>query len=297
MYTPPLMQPTFKVTIFFLDPGTRLSWSESYYPMSLQTTDACIEPAVNLANARTNLNAATIQTINVRISNEAIQRDAYLFTSPKNGLIQTSNDDALVQDNTPAEVPYSTVLVREQSTSLYHAQRYLSGIADAVITDPPGPKLVNQFGNSWNTFKNLLMGLGKGKLLGQMWGMLVQSKQAADTVPAQLQTITFAGSVATMTLNGVFVAPGDVIRIYGAKWAAPAGNPGNMMVLTANQATGVVTAQVSGSGAGILWLGGGRVQRLRRILAAYTDIYRRGETHRKRGGRFFLPAGKSRKRV
>lgn len=295
MFLPPITVPTWRVTIFFRDPGSGLSWSEVYWPNGIESTDAALRAGIALANVRSNLNAPQIKTMALRASDELIQRDAYLVTPQEDNTLQ-GGSSLTFPDGQLQEMPYSTVLVRQEAGSLYHAQRYVSGILDDTIVDPPGPNFASpNFAKAWAAFKNQVLGLGKNKLVGQTWAMLVISKNKLDTVPQPVlafSPVVAGGSTYTITVPAVQVAVGDIVAIRNGKWiGTPSGNA-RYLVTAVNPATGSVT--VIGDNAGLIWKSGGMLVRQRRILVPITDLQVRGETHRKRGGRFFLPLGKSR---
>lgn len=293
MYQPPLTQDnTIKVTLFFRDPGTGLAWSEAYFPTALTSVDAAIIPAIQLMNAREKIDAWPIVNTAVRVSNESIQRDAELILPGPNTYDKGGQTEVFGSPAEPAEVPYSTVLIREQSGSLYHAQRYLSGIEDRAIVDPPGPDLANKFGANFLQWQQLLYGQGKGKLLGTTWGFIALSKSANDRIKTPVLNIGKVLNTYSITVQTMQFAVGDIVKVYGGKFTGNQSGSGYMLVIGIDADARIVTVQPA-PGYTAVWAGGGTLQRLRRIVVPYSSYEIRGETHRKRGGRFFLPRGKS----
>lgn len=297
MLPPPITVPAWRTTVFFRDPGSGLSWSEVYWAPPGESTDAAFNVSVSMVNARTNLNHPSIRTMAVRVSDEHIQRDAYLVTPGEGNAFQPTSDlgtDAL----NLAEMPYSTVMVRQESGSLYHAQRYVSGIYDATITDPPGPNLAGAgFLRNFQAWRNALLGIGRSKLASPAWQMLVLSKNPADTVSQPIMNVAnipLGGVLYTVSVPLVSVAVGDIVRIRGAKWIGNVNGNLSFMVISVNNAAGTITIQ--SDVAGLVWSSGGTIYRQRRILTQLSDVTIRGETHRKRGGRFFTPLGRTKRR-
>lgn len=294
MYQPPLMQDNvIKVTLFFRDPGTSLAWSEAYIPTALSSVDAAFGPAVLLMQARAKIDAWPIVNTAIRISNESIQRDADLILPGPNTYEAGGETEVFGGPANPAEVPYSTVLIREQSGSLYHAQRYLSGIEDITVVDPPGPALGNKFGANFLAWQQMLYGQGKGKLLGTTWGFIVISKSVNDRIKTPVLNIGKVLNTYAITVQTMQFAVGDIVKVYGGKFTGAQSGQGYMLVVSVDADSRIVTVQPA-PGYTAVWGGGGTLQRLRRIVVPYSSYEIRGETHHKRGGRFFLPLGKAR---
>lgn len=294
MIRPPILtEQVWCSTFFFRDPGSGLGWSEKYFNDSSANAEDAHTAGINLCNLRTNMNVLAIQTQAVRTSDEKIQRDAYLTEGGQSFKgTQLTLASALDQD---AEMPYSTALVREYNGSRYHAQRYLSGIPDKVIVDPPGPAPLAAWDNAFDAFKAALSGVSNRKgTTPTTWKFLALSKEPGDTVPSDVLAVIVNGGLLNITVKNVNVAVGDVVKIYNATWNVKPTNPGYLIVTAINPAAGLVTAAY-GPGPAPGWLFGGSLRRLRYITQAISGYDLRGETHHKRGGRFFLPLGKSRK--
>lgn len=294
MFTPPLkVSNVIKTTLFFRDPGSGLAWSESYIPIGATSVDEVHDDSIKLMVARSNINAWPIVNTAIRISNESIQRDAYLLIPGPNTFEAGGQTETFGGTADPAEMSYSTVLVREQATSLYHSQRYVSGIPDSAIVDPPGPAMNNVFGANWLKWQNTLYGNFGNKNPSRKWGFIVLSKDPLDRVPQPI--LAFAKPLGAYTFTVASTAGysvGDVVKMYGAKFVGNVTQNGYMLVLSADNATKQIVVQPP-AGSSFDIVQGGRLERLVRIPVTYTSYEIRGETHRKRGGRFFLPRGKS----
>jgi hypothetical protein len=292
----PIPASVFKSTMFFADPGTRLAWSESYFTQGSATLGQVFSNAVALCNIRQGMNHPDVQCIGLRSSDENVQRDAILSQGGQN-TIQTNGSLPIGVNESPA-VPWTTFFTRDEFVGGYHSQRYLSGFRANLIQDPVFKNPSPDYAAAFKVYADALL-TGKGMPNANLpWGNLVLSNAGADRNTQTLQNYT-SGVGNTLTLNvlqlGTF-AVGDVVKVYGANWVKkPIGN--GYAIITGIAAAGNQLTCLAPTTRQGTWLDGGTVQRLRFIFVAYTDIIIRGETHRDRGGRVFLPRGRQRNRI
>ena len=292
----PIPPAVFKVQFFFADPGTRLAWSESYFAQGTATLGDVFNNGVALCNIRQVMNHPDVTCIGLRTSDENVQRDAVLSQGGQNGIAQ-SGSAPIGAGETPA-VPWTTYFTRDEFVGGYHSQRYISGFRANLILDPPFIRQDPGFQAAFATYKDALVTGAKMPMGNLPWGNLVLSNVAADRNIQVLQNYapqTGNTVILTVVALGTF-AVNDVVKVYNANWAKkPTGN-GYLLVTKVDITTNQLTCLGAGSRFG-LWDDGGTVQRLKFAFVNYKDMILRGETHRDRGGRVFLPRGRQRNRI
>jgi len=266
----------FRMTMFFRDHA--YGWSESHWGNAAIGSVGDLKAiGPQLWKARAALlgfdpGDPDPQLVYVRYSDDSIKGDSLIETPIAGGGAIAGKITA----GDPAEVPYSVILLRGESTSLYHKMFYLSGVPDSVIVDPPGPIQPPAFSKALTAYFTVLKAFfaWKGKAKG---------------VPGQIKAITGIGgagdNVISCPAHG-FVT-GALVLIQGCNPKYPVTGYHAITVLTPDSfSLNGVTAPgyvYINAGTATLQVGG---------LFPYTNIVVRGETHRNRGRPFPFVRGR-----
>jgi len=213
----------------------------------------------------------------VRYSDDSLKGDSLIETPLAGG----SSVGGKLTAGDPAEVPYSVILLRGESTSLYHKMFYLSGIPDSVIVDPPGPVQPPEFQRRMTAYFNVLKQFfaWRGKQKGQ---------------PGQVKAITGIGgannNVITCPAHGFLTGAGVLIQGCSPKYPA--------LGYHTITVTGADTFSLNGViEPGYVYQNGGTATLKITGLLPYTNVVIRGETHRNRGRPFPFVRGRRKVRT
>lgn len=298
--------PVLKATLFFSD--GRFTWSESYYGVGDTDLKAFVGRANALSGVRKQLLGDSVSIFLVRVSDDKVQRDSVVWENGDPGFAggyATANKGQVVP---PAEPPYSCVLVRCEgrdpisgAVGGYRKSIYMSGWPQQDIRDPVGPILSAQSFANFLAFRTYVTKNG--------WGFLAFRRNADTFGPFQ---VTKASSLGAGSTNiAITIDPGkanpaiaakDVVQLQRFKAPAVGGTPGTQLSLNGTYRVDSVVGNVIN----IIFPGnpadynfstpGGTLVKRERWIVPFYDLSIRTETHRKRGGRVFLPLGKSKTR-
>jgi hypothetical protein len=278
---------------FLMEHG-KISWSETHWhtvPDSGIGLDLVLGDAVSLGHLRCGLFGTdltpdgTPKMPAIRVSFDDTFRDSLLSTATAGNELA----DAKGEGAAPPEVPWSVILLRLESSSLYRKNLYLSGVPQLTIIDPPGPQMVAPFQKAFNAWKK--------ELLSGRWGFKVRSKDPAISPENPVLFVTSAGTPPELVIAPIppGTVVGDQLIIRGGRYSSgPAVNHGTFVVSKIDAGT----AQLMGAPFQGGYTGGMFVRKLKYVVVPYTDVIVRGETHRKRGVRSGnAPLGRSRNRT
>ena len=263
-----------KLTMFFKD--GEYGWSETHY---YATVNAPLETVLLqgkvLATVRSTLLGNQPRLTYLRVSYDDVWRDS---------LIDSRSSDVMVNTDGPdAEIPYSVILVRGNSGTLYRKSIYVSGIADSAIVDPAGPKLTADYLKAFKKYFTALT---------DFWGFRVIIR---DTVTNPYRDVTAITGPAPMTFTvpAHGLATNDSIRYQGYKDQAKASCNGIWTI----DKVDADNFKLRGFTQFLLPLKFGRIQKRTIGVVPYTELIIVGETHRKRGRPFDSPRGRAKKRA
>jgi hypothetical protein len=189
--------PYYKVNLFFQQ--DQAGWSETYYTQS-GSNEGAYSAMLPFFVARLAILASPATLVAVRISDDAIYKDASLF--PLINPVQFPSQYL-------ADVPWNAQLIRLQSLDLYWRQLYLRGIPDAVYggagsSDTLFPALwqgaLNRFVSACMTGNLILIKVAQKPTGGLP---LIRNWVANDTLTTTVTSYTPHG------LN-----PGDTVQFY-----------------------------------------------------------------------------------
>lgn len=228
---------TFKCSMMFH--SDIYGWSETFYREDTDYTSA-FTVFRELAEKRHALNGGGVSLDYVRISDDAIQRDAFVSApgevtvSPNQSQPDTNVPFIRVQWGIPDQ-PHSGVLVRIEATALYHAMHCLRGVPDALIVWPAGPSNLIGWDEAFRRWRDYLIGNFRIKVRKQDEGF---TKKPINGARIDL------GPPVTWQLHAQGYAPvvGDKLRVTNFRWTR--GSPrinGLWQVETVNAGTAEFT--------------------------------------------------------
>ena len=320
-----------RATFFITD--NRFCWTETYYCTINSALKDVMSEAVSLAVKRVQLLASRNGDITqgpsldyIRVSFDDTWRDSLINTKCKRdgGAVQYNRGLLSQYLGAPnkggaayitslglsPEMPYSTILLRLQSGTLYRRSLYLSGSPQEVTIDPPGPQpnLVLAFQDALLNFEQEL---ANGK-----WGIKVMSREAGpgeekpvmNPTPPQpnQQAVNFnPDNTATVSIpNHGFPAidqfkdPPRVI-IRGTKYDRPTRGVNGTHHYTIKDANTINLAPPVLPAEDVedppVYQRGGHARYLFYVVKTIDDVQPVSETHRKRGVRSLAPLGRSKR--
>lgn len=291
---------TIKVTMFFT--CENYSWSEAHYYLGGTSFASTVIPASQLATLRSQLLGSFAVIEAVRFSAVPANRQVYELPSsnwPSGSLLV---DPGLV-GGTYSDQPYSALLINIQQ-AIANKNLYLAGIPDGVIeVDPNYPNGYVPSGNFAANLSNYMLfltGLGSG---GGSWGFRSRVKVPGTPVSAIGTQGGFGNNIGLVTAADPGVVAGEEAYLTGFRVLNPrvpglAGAYETLAVIPPSSGVATWTTVIGETGNvdpnNFLTLG--RVAPLTWQYLAYNNWRVVRATHRKRGGSFGLPRGRSRVR-
>lgn len=292
---------TIKVTMFFQ--AFKYSWSESHYLLGVSSFAAASSPASFLAKDRQDMLGFFANLVNVRLSYVPANRQ--IFDLPRTawpplGACQTGSD-TFNEDTTDA--PFSSIMVNLQNLAA-NKNLYLAGIPDDDIVftpdSPNGIRGQTTFLNGLNQYMAFLTGTSGS---GNSWGFRSRLAQPAQPVSLVQTEALYSNNVGVLTQNNPNVPVGAEAYLTGFKVANPRRpNLSGAYIVAAvippssGQAsfTTVLYRTTDVDTGNFQQLGS--IQPLQFQYLPYQTWRPVRVTHRKRGGSYGLPLGRSRVR-
>jgi hypothetical protein len=265
-------------------------WSETLWVLGTQGTLSQFQTiAFTLAQARVQLLADSCTLEEIRLSDDAVIRDAFLVPPPTPGISsdgQTTYGKGLVAlPPAPAAVSFN---LRLFSNTFYWGPVFLRGVPNGYmpgLTRRP-PTAPPAYQTSLDAYYETLT---KG---GNTWGISVLPKAPADGVLVAVQNISYgANNVVTVTAAGINLGVPTPVRINGVKIQKPGRFSVSDVIaqpVNANSFTLIYPRTYPG-----LYLSGGNVQVVPKKIVAITSVYPVGTTGRKTGRNFDQPRGRA----
>jgi hypothetical protein len=291
---------SIKVTMFFS--AFNYSWSESHYLLGVTAFAPAISAASFLANYRQNLLGFNAYLVNVRLSYYPASRQVFdlnrnLF--PTSGTLQVGSD-TFGADTTDA--PF-TCLLLNLSNLVANRNLYLAGIPDVDVEFTPGSPNGYLAQGNFTTPLNVYMNYLCGGASNAQWGFRTRVPQAAQAVLGLLPQPGYQNNMGVVTAANPGVLQGAYAFTIGFKTLNPralnlsggytvqavippsSGNPNWTTVL--NRTVGVNPLN---------FISFGFIEPLVFGITQYAFWRAVKITHRKRGGSYGLPRGRSRVR-
>jgi hypothetical protein len=281
----PILKNPPRVTLFMSGPNSVIS--ESHWHVADNDIDTALGDAYALAEQRASLLGSDGKMVLARVSLDNVYRDSEVV------------DTSLMTPpsaNTPCDPRMRNLRIRLEGTSLYRKTLYLGLIPDGVVTashyDDTGLA-------GWDALRKVYLQLLCGQLTkpGSVWGFLVTSKDPALAPVVQIKTATVSasGSILTVvTKQAHALAANGVVRLKGCAVAAglvPFLNGLYRVQSVVNNNSFTVACKLT---AATYTLARGTAQNKFKVFQRYTDYFQRDIGYHKRGGRAFLPLGRSR---
>jgi hypothetical protein len=290
---------TVKVTMF-MGAGS-YSWSESHYLLGASTFQAAIQPAAQLATFRFGLLGDNAFIIGVRLS--AVPANRQVFD------LQPSNWPAeIVLGGNPStedqfEPPFTSLMLNLENANA-NKNLYLAGVPDNIVSTQPGhigsyyPTVA--FGTALTVYMFFLLGQNSQ---GTQWGFRSRQKMPAQAVIDVGTQAGYGNNMGLTTAADPGIPVGSEAYTLGFKTK----NPRIPNISGAYKVVGVI-APGSGQPFWITVLGQtgnvdpnnfltfGFLEPLQFQYLQYQSYHFVRITHRKRGGSYGLPRGRSRAR-
>lgn len=276
-----------RVTLMFEDAA--FAWSETYWCNATDITLAQARAAAMLP-LRNQLSSTPTTMLGARISKDNVFRDSLFLDAV--GLQVGLGIVSPVDEPRAGERPYSVILLRGESGSLYRKSMYLGGVPSSLIIDPVGPVLDPAWAKAYRRWIALLSdGLSQ-------WGFKARLK-APDTTPEVHVATASAvgGQYVVTTIGDAQVAVNQFIAVRNVQYFQISGKPtplpnGYFQVVSVADVAGgkaytlgpifnLVTKPGSGFASRAIW-----------GFVPFSTLIVKGETHRKRGVRSGRPLGR-----
>lgn len=259
-----------RVTIGFNT--TSYGWSETYYRNS--TVADTVEPTLVLASLRSGfLCGPEVQIVFIRISDDAVQRDAFqirprLIDKPKINC----------RDVTAAP-PWNCRLIRCLNGANVVRFIEVSTIPKESLGPNQTPLIVGQFDDAIDVFRNELL---KGWCIDSVTGGVNPEKP--------IDQYTQADGIVTVTCPGHGFTDGQLIRIVKGKGPGRPAGQFRVTAITAN------TFKLIGIFQPFLYFGGSKAKNVSKGLVPIEATSNYKNSHRDRGRPFALQAGRAKAR-
>ncbi len=292
---------TVKVTMFFQ--AFNYSWSEAHYLLGVSQFTAAVSPASFLAKFRQDLLGAYSQLVNVRLSYVPANRQIYDL--PRNTWpAQGANNSGTGQvDEIATDAPFTALMLNLQNL-VANKNLYLAGVPDIDIvfspSTPTGFNVENSFLSPLLTYMNYLTGQSGS---ATSWGFRSRLTQPSFPVVRVQTEALYKNNIGVFTAVNPGIPIGSEAYMLGFKTANP-----RLPNLSGSYMVGAVippgsgeanwetllfrTAAVDPTNFNTL----GSIQPLVFTYLPYQTWRPVRVTHRKRGGSYALPRGKSRVR-
>jgi hypothetical protein len=189
-------------------------------------------------------------------------------------VIQPAIDDT-------ADVAYSALLIRMESSSLYRRLMYMRGCPDAMIVNPPGPRPTKAWLDAYEEWANEL---NKGA-----WGFKALLKEGPNA-PRFINGMVVVANQTVVQVTDHTFKPGDMVRIESVKGASvPRG-------VYAVDPINPTSFSLRGAPLGLSYDRGGTYQAQVRGIVPIVNVLVRGQTRRATGRPFDSPVGRRAKK-
>jgi hypothetical protein len=279
----------------------RYSWSEAHYYLAVNDFNSTIGPATSLCMLREALTGQYADLVGCRLSYVPANRQVFDLRNSALGGGGPRFDTIMGGETT--DQPFTSILLNIQNLNA-NKNLYLSGIPDGVIVIDPnypnGYEPQGDFGNQLTGYMNFLTGMGTS---GGLWGFRSRVKLAGQNVSNVADQPGYGNNIGVETAANPGIAVGQSAYLTGFKRINPrtpslagayivvavippgSGNPNFITVL---QETGNVDEDN--------FLALGVIAPLQFQYLPYQNWILVRVTHRKRGGSYALPRGRSRAR-
>lgn len=291
---------TIKVTMFFQ--AFNYSWSEAHYLLGVSLFGPAVAPASTLAQERQDLLGFYAALVNVRLSYVPANRQ--VFDLPRTAWpafgINNSGTNVVTDDSTDA--PFTSLLVNLQNLTA-NKNLYIAGLPDIdVVFSPNTPNGFNVQADFQTPLNHYMRDLTFGNSLG-VWGFRSRLTQPSFPVVSVQSEPLYKNNLGVFTTANPGIALGAEAYAIGFKTANPrepnlsgaytvgaiippgSGQPNWETVLFRTAAVDPTNFSLLGS-----------IQPLVFTYLPYQQWRPVRVTHRKRGGSYALPRGKSRVR-
>lgn len=289
-----------KCTIFFTD--GKYGWSESLWNSSQTTLDRVLEKGITLARKRLPLCGAGPQVPYIRVSDESQYRDSLietlnLVTIKPDGTQATQGTQGGTQPTFIAPVlkpltgidasdrPYSAILVRNESGTLYRRLMYLRGCPDSIIVDPIGPTPTKAWYDGFIQWA--------AELIAGQWRFKVLSREPTNQPKPITGIFPQAAAEARIKSAGHGLAVLNEVRVFNCKGVGPLPK-GIYSVSSIVDADNFTLVNYKPDIGTISYFGGGKYILRTSVYAPITNTLIRGQTSRKTGRPFDSPRGRRR---
>lgn len=263
-----------RTTFFFTD--GKYGWSETFFSQPEGLAEAKAKALV-LARSRFALLGQGPVFSGIRVSDDDVQRDSLIVLANEIPVDKVRPSDA-------SDVPYSSLLLRWNSGSLYWRQHYCRGVPDVDITDP------EDLGSKASLIKGF--GLFKKAILEGQYRLKV-TLRGAENPPIVITAIAADAFGWDITAPGHGLIDDAQVRISGATGDNMPRGVYRVKVIDGNNFTALKTPPAGP----VFYTGGGKVHKILRAYKLITDGQIVRQTHRDTGRPFDSPRGRRRRRA
>lgn len=290
-----------KVTLFMS--AENYSWSEAHYLLTASQFALAQPTAIQLANLRAALlgEYATMTTVRMSMvpANRIVQDVPSSMFNKGNG----NGFTAALIGQTSSDQPYSALLCRLGS-AVGSKNLYISGIPDdVIIVDPAYPSGYDPGWEGFGTLLNNYLAFLTSPAGASAWGYRSRSTANETHVSQLVDAVGYGNNIGVLTFQDPGLNVGDEAYLSGfrrinprsptlagaykvlAKIPPGSGTP--LWTIVLNETGNVDTTN---------FLSLGNIAPLTWNYVAYTSAFPIKATHRKRGGSYNLPRGRSRVR-
>jgi hypothetical protein len=290
---------TIKCTMFF--EAFRYSWSESHYLIGIDQFATAVTPAGVLASARAGCLGVYAKLVAVRLS--AVPANRQVYELPLNDFLQVSQQLSNPAGfNSQADAAFTALMLNLANNS-GNKNLYLAGVPDDIVEFLPSTSNGYRPTANFTTALNQYMSVLTTQVSGFAWGFRSRDPQPHQNVIEVGTQAGFGNNAGVTTAANPGVPVGSEAYLKGFKVI----NPRLPSLAGAYQVIGVIppgsgnpnwitvlgeTGNVEGSNFEAL----GYIQPLAFTYIPYARWRVVRVTHRKRGGSFDSPRGRSRVR-
>jgi hypothetical protein len=267
---------TPRATWFYKNQRTGYGWSQTLWPVGPATYEKALSMAFELSTILSEVLAEGITLYEIRVSDDAVQRDSLIDTGPLPNFNPTTLlpfYSAQAQGTIPAPDNVAQLL-RLECGAFYRGSLFISGIlgsyANTHNVGNPDAQWVTQ------TLSNLGVAISSGS-----WGLKVLPKDPDGAASVAIQLIAFTNGVPTITAAAHNLSSGQPVRVSGAKFGGGRFSASNVpcLVLDANNFKLPSIDKANPP----TYLGGGFVKNVTAIVKPITTWNTEGIVTRKRG--------------